>query len=296
MKDIFSRAITAVAALSGAVKRDVETPCATGIHIIVARGSIEKPGLGQIGVVAGNVTALVPGSTVVAVDYPATFENYLTSEASAASVFSTQVAEYAARCPNTSIALLGYSQGGQAVMDSLCGNSEAGFTPTLDLDAMFDSHVVAAVTFGDPSHTVGAPWNLGTSNKTGIFPRLNITACEPFSDQIAGWCDFGDVYCDRGNNSRTHGTYFANYTMDAASFIVKKWMVANNVTSLYGSPNATVTTVPSSATGGAASTAASSAATATATTVISAAGAIKPSVVAAAGWLGLAVLYMACQL
>ncbi|KAK3323148.1 cutinase-domain-containing protein [Cercophora scortea] len=199
------------------------TGCATGIHMIVARGSIEMPGQGRMGVVAGNVSLLIPGSTVAAVDYPATFEGYFASEAKGSEVFTTLIAEYTRQCPNTKIALLGYSQGGQALMDALCGNSEWGFTPSADLSESYDSSVVAAVTFGDPSHTVGAPWNAGTSNKTGIFARSNLTACEPYSDSIRGWCDTGDIYCDNGNNTKVHGSYFKNYTIDAAEFIVKRY-------------------------------------------------------------------------
>ncbi|KAK0732253.1 cutinase-domain-containing protein [Lasiosphaeris hirsuta] len=211
-------------------------PCATGgIHMLVARGSTEMPGLGRIGVVAGNVTLLLPGSTVAAVNYPATFEQYTVSEATGATIFAKMVAEYVAACPDTKIALLGYSQGGQAVMDALCGNSEEGFMASADLAAGFRASVVAAVTFGDPSHTLDAPWNVGTSNRTGIFPRRNLTSCEPYTDTIRGWCDEGDVYCDRGNNTRTHGSYFANYTLDAAEFIVERYN-ASLTTTLPATP------------------------------------------------------------
>ncbi|KAK3354024.1 cutinase-domain-containing protein [Lasiosphaeria hispida] len=214
-------ALLALASLAAA--QTAAVPCATGIHMLVARGSTELPGLGRIGVVAGNVSLLIPGSTVAAVNYPATFEQYTISEATGAAMFAKMVGDYAAACPGAKIALLGYSQGGQAVMDALCGNSEAGFTASADLVAGYRSSVVAAVTFGDPSHTLNAPWNVGTSNNTGIFPRQNFTSCEPYTDMIRGWCDTGDVYCDRGNNTKTHGSYFANYTLDAAEFIVERY-------------------------------------------------------------------------
>lgn len=84
--------------------------CATGIHVIVARGSSEKPGVGRMGVVAGNVTERVPGSTVEAVTYPATFDDYIDSEGEGVVAMTDMVVEYVKSCPDARIALLGYSQ------------------------------------------------------------------------------------------------------------------------------------------------------------------------------------------
>ena len=56
-----------------------------------------------------------------------------------------------------------------------------------------------------------------------IFPRQNSSACGSYTDKIRSWCDTGDIYCDSGNNTKTHGSYFANYTTDAVDFIVGKF-------------------------------------------------------------------------
>ena len=126
MWKIAARFITAAASVSHLLVRDdgldSET-CATGLHLIVARGSGEDKGLGRIGVVARNVTLVIPGSTIEAIDYPATFTNYTTSEETGAMDFESRVLTYHEKCPDTKIALLGYSQGAQALMDSLCGSS-----------------------------------------------------------------------------------------------------------------------------------------------------------------------------
>lgn len=87
-----------------------DAPCATGLHLIVARGSSEQPGEGRIGVVAGNVTERVPGSTVEAVEYPATLTDYLESEGDGVAAMAALIAAYVGRCPDSRIALLGYSQ------------------------------------------------------------------------------------------------------------------------------------------------------------------------------------------
>ncbi|KAK3389775.1 cutinase-domain-containing protein [Podospora didyma] len=304
---VLSLATAASAAAShGHHKLDIRAanstlPCASGVHMLVARGSTEAPGLGRIGVVAGNVSALVPGSTIEPVDYPATFENYSDSEAKGAAFFTKSIVDYTALCPKTKIVLLGYSQGAQAVMDSLCGNSESGFTVSADLPGIYDEYLAAVLTYGDPSHTVGAPWNFGTSNKTGIFPRLNITACEPYSDQIRGYCDTGDVYCDRGNNSATHGSYFKNYTKEATEWIVAKYtasLAAGNVTIGGGHSDNTTVSVPSSPSSTGASTPASSSSStptsASGTPVpTSAVGSMRPSFVAGVSAVILSVMYMA---
>ncbi|CRK30654.1 hypothetical protein BN1708_018516, partial [Verticillium longisporum] len=46
---------------------------------------------------------------------------------------------------------------------------------------------------------------------------------EPYAPKIASWCDTGDVYCDRGNNTEIHGGYFALYDDDAVDFVVDRW-------------------------------------------------------------------------
>lgn len=114
--------------------------CATGLHLIVARGSTEPKGLGRIGVVAGNVTDEIPGSTVSAVDYPATFDAYFASVNMGVAAMSAMIASYIIACPSSKIALLGYSQGGQVAMDVVCGTSETLFAVTPDLSDAFRSN------------------------------------------------------------------------------------------------------------------------------------------------------------
>ena len=154
------------------------------------------------------------------------------------------------------------------------------------------------LTYGDPSHTVGAPWNFGTSNTTGIFPRTNITACEPYSDQIRAYCDTGDVYCDRGNNSAIHGSYFKNYTKEASEWIVAKYTASlagnatsgghsNTTTSASGSPSSTGASTPTT---GSSSTPTGPSGTPVPTSAV---GSMRPSFVAGMTSVVLSVIYMA---
>jgi hypothetical protein len=84
--------------------------CAIGVHMIVARASTEPPGQGIIGVVATLVQGMILGLDLEVVDYPATLQNYNTSELAGTTAMTQLITEYVARCPNSKIALPGYSQ------------------------------------------------------------------------------------------------------------------------------------------------------------------------------------------
>jgi len=87
------------------------TACATGVHMIVARASTEQPGEGIIGAVATTVKGMINGSDSEAVVYPATLQNYnTTSEPAGVTAMTKLITDYAAKCPNSKIVLLGYSQ------------------------------------------------------------------------------------------------------------------------------------------------------------------------------------------
>lgn len=127
MKGLLSRALTLATALFQRQALVWDGTCSTGIHMIVARGSTEPDGYGRIGVVAQNASLLIPNSSIATVVYPATFENYFTSYAAGASEFEKLVLQYVDACPDSKVALLGFSQGAHAMMDAVCGNSDDGF-------------------------------------------------------------------------------------------------------------------------------------------------------------------------
>lgn len=233
-------------------KRAEPEPCATSLHIIVARGSDEAAGLGKIGVIAGNVSLAIPGTTVAAVKYPATINTYASSVGVGTNETVRMVNEYAKNCPGKKIALLGYSQGAHAVMDAVCGVTSPGFRKADVLGRDLDASVIAVVTYGDPTHSPNGTLNEGTSQVPGLFGRLDSKGCAPYTDRIRGWCDIGDVYCHKGGDDRTvHGSYFAKYTNATVEYIVEQYNKAvekekeANGTSTEETPN----TVPGSAAG-----------------------------------------------
>ena len=120
---ITTLATVAIATLSAAAPLSTRAPtCVSGLYIIVARGSTEAPGEGEPGKVADMIVARVPHSTSVAVDYPATLENYNASVAAGVADATQKVKDYVSACgSNSRIALLGYSQGGEVMTNMLSG-------------------------------------------------------------------------------------------------------------------------------------------------------------------------------
>lgn len=86
--------------------------CATGLHLIVARGTSEPKGAGIAGLLAERVAERVGGSAVAPLDYPATMTNpeYDESVGDGVEALHKAVRAYARACPGSKLALLGYSQ------------------------------------------------------------------------------------------------------------------------------------------------------------------------------------------
>ena len=112
-KTVLSLGLAALATAVPLLPR--QTTCASGLYIIVARGSYQDEGEGSTGAVGNMIEALVPGSYSVAVDYPATIididDNYFASVIEGIVDTKTKIQDYVAACGDASrIALLGYSQ------------------------------------------------------------------------------------------------------------------------------------------------------------------------------------------
>lgn len=147
-------------------------PCPP-LHLILARASTEPPGPGFMGAVALLITQSVPNATLASVDYPATFSDYAQSQTKGVHELRRMMLAHSERCPDTKLALLGFSQGAHVIMDVLCGRpaDEAGGWERVEPLGGSGYGVVGVVTFGDPSHSVGAGWegvNRGTSGRAGV--------------------------------------------------------------------------------------------------------------------------------
>ncbi|TLD33078.1 hypothetical protein PspLS_01125 [Pyricularia sp. CBS 133598] len=197
--------------------------CATSLHMIAARGSLESPGAGFIGKVAMDVVAALPGSDFEPLVYPATLNNYTTSEQNGTQAMLTAIIDYATRCPQSKIAIMGYSQGAQVSADAICGTSESTpFAETQALVPEFASKVVAVVLMGDPSRVKGASFNQGNSTKNGVFPRKNVPGCGDMISRMVSYCDEDDLFCDSGKSLDIHVTYVQRYGQAAVKFILDR--------------------------------------------------------------------------
>lgn len=163
------KSLATVVALAAVATAQNSTVCTSGLYMIVARGSLEPPGLGYMGEVSGNVSLKIPDSTTEAVMYPATEIGYTSSEAVGVANMTLLLDEYLAKCPSGKVALMGYSQvsriqctgrnclcivrggigylesavdvvilqGAQVAADTVCGTSEESFTTTAALSNLY---------------------------------------------------------------------------------------------------------------------------------------------------------------
>lgn len=84
-------------------------PCPSS-HLIIARGSLEPQGPGQLMSMANKIIAANPGTTIEPVVYPAKIENYGASSSNGTAAVTDMLISFVQRCPNAKLALLGYSQ------------------------------------------------------------------------------------------------------------------------------------------------------------------------------------------
>jgi len=144
------------------------------VHIIVDRATGEPPSQGVIGTLATLISSRIPGTTVEWIDYPAVLVPYDQSTDTGIRMTKEAIRDYANRCPNAKIVLLGYSQGAQVVGDVLCGGGGAiGLGPLTDpLEEQLLRRVAAAVQMGDPRFMPNEPWDFGTSKTGGVSLAL----------------------------------------------------------------------------------------------------------------------------
>ncbi|KAL7921778.1 carbohydrate esterase family 5 protein [Trichoderma austrokoningii] len=225
--------------------------CAKGLYMIVARGSEEAPGLGVTGNLTSQIADKVPGSLVVAVDYPATIDNYESSEGKGVQNMQEQLDAYGRACPDSKIAILGYSQGAQVSTDSVCGSAGSPFIDDKALSKSIMDNVVAIAIFGDPTHVANLTYDRGTSVNNALFHRsaASVDVCKSYASRIISYCDTGDVYCDGGSNVTVHHLYIERYGSEIVDFVVSQYQKdagSSNSSSTTAPPAASTTSTPTS--------------------------------------------------
>ena len=176
------------------------------VEVIFARGTGEPPGLGRVGNALVGALRQRTDRNVGAygVNYPAS--NDFLAATGGANDTSDHVQQMVNVCPETKLALGGYSQGA-AVIDIVTAAPLPGFGFTQPLPPEAADHVAAVALFGNPS---------------GRFGGL-LTALSPqFGGKILNLCNEGDPICSDGNLWRAHLGYVPGLTNQAANFIADR--------------------------------------------------------------------------
>ncbi|KIW52425.1 hypothetical protein PV05_08061 [Exophiala xenobiotica] len=264
MRGVLATTIGALAVTATAAGSN--TTCAGSLYILCARGSGElavapKAGTypdntGSPGILALQVASRIEGTVIAGVIYPATdptatgalnITAYELSENAGAKAIVEEVNQYHSACPDSKIALIGYSQGAQVVQDALCGGTGGDFNNDAPLSPdLVNKNVIAIALIADPTHIANTTYDHGTGVHDGVFPRKNTTVCNQYSGLMGSWCGANDQYCDSGNNITVHELAPLTYEDDVVQFVVERW---NNSTSQRGSGSTATGTSSSTATG-----------------------------------------------
>ncbi|KAI2627125.1 putative acetylxylan esterase 2 precursor [Xylaria nigripes] len=216
--------LTALSAAHPLTARKSDVTCVSGLYMIAARGSTEDPGEGPLSEVTSMVESLVPGSTSVAVDYPASiFDDgtYPISVIEGINDAISKIQAYVDACGDSSrIALLGYSQGGNVMTDALAG----GVLKPAPLTSDYAQYIVAVTVFGDPTYTTGQSFDVGNSTSDGIFSRGDdsLELLNTYADVLQSYCMDGDPFCALGLSLDVHSAEVQTFAQQAVQFIASK--------------------------------------------------------------------------
>ncbi|KAF2404695.1 cutinase [Trichodelitschia bisporula] len=194
------------------------------VHLIVARASGERPGEGIISSLSNAIKQAVPGSTSEALNYPAKMP-YSGSIPVGVTNLKAAIARYTQQCPSGKLVLLGYSQGGAVITDTLCGGGGKEVGPaTPGLTAEEGRLIKAVVSMGDPRFVPGMSYDKGTNkNKGGVAERNRAAApCPVWASRMVSYCDANDSRCASGSSLEVHKTYTERYNNQAKAFVLEK--------------------------------------------------------------------------
>lgn len=163
-----------------------------GVHVFGARETTVSAGYGSSASVVNSIVSAHSGATSEAISYPACGGqsscggvSYANSVSQGTQAVITAVSNYAKTCPDTSLVLVGYSQGGEIFDAALCGANGAG-------GSLSSYNIKAAIFMGDPRFKAGAPYNVGTCKAGGFDQRSG--ECGAYNSKIKSYCDVSAAF------------------------------------------------------------------------------------------------------
>lgn len=206
MSKLLGIAIAALLAAGGVSAQNSTSICAKGLKMFVSRGTGEAmgtgddTGLGATGKLVKSIAEQIDGSSYQGIPYPADWGNtttYFQSVGNGTELLRQMITEYATSCPDSKIAVFGYSQvhtsifglsglhannngskGAQVTTNNFCG--------TAAIWEYFGS--IASGSIPDDTEVVEAPSTLPeTVTKNGKYPRWTRSFTFVFSNCDQSW-------------------------------------------------------------------------------------------------------------
>ncbi|KAF2124080.1 carbohydrate esterase family 5 protein [Dothidotthia symphoricarpi CBS 119687] len=250
-------------------------------HVFIARGS-DEPYPGRQGNITKEICAAI-GSDDCGfenIQYPAKstawgVDEWCKSAAQGAKNGQAQMTAYAAKCPDSKLILLGYSQGASVAQDILGGGGGAIFSceqavnPALDRSTAPGSNIVAAVTFGAVARARNQNFTIGDGKPyDGRRARTTeqIAALRKFAGVFVEYCHYSDPMCAPASlpqDVMVHLNYFVEHNEEAVKWVVD--MAKRGVNDAVASSTSTKSAKSTSSAKSSASTSASASASASTT-------------------------------
>ncbi|KAI0447857.1 carbohydrate esterase family 5 protein [Xylaria telfairii] len=200
----------------------------SNLRIFGARETTAPPGFGTAATVVSLIQRSYPAASAESIIYPAAGGNmYGASVAAGVRAVAAQTSSYFQKCPNTTLVMVGYSQGAQIIDDAFCGGPD-GFslnTTRESVSAGVSRMIAAIILMGNPRHVPGRVGNVGNATLGGFAARPSGYRCPAFANLIRSYCDEADPFCAKGNSSATHQGYGQVYGQDALKFVMRKLSV-----------------------------------------------------------------------
>lgn len=236
---------------TAALGQEEDNKCVDGLHFIIARGTTEPQGPGDSGRVVERIIERIENSSYESVVYPATFTDpyHTQSIKNGSDAARKAIADYAEKCPDGKMALIGYSQGAQVMGNAICGDRPGWLNDTIIADEpvfqllvgdqgdylefedgpgvdqeLISGKIVSLVLFGDPTFGANASFAEGTAESDGFWPR-DWAACDHADSFTRSYCDDGDIICGASSEyvDGVHVQYLQSHGEDAVEFVLERW-------------------------------------------------------------------------